>query len=282
MSTVERSLAVLGSPIGHSKSPLLHRAAYRELALPWGYEAIEATGETLAGFVSTRDDSWLGLSLTMPLKRDILPLVDERDALVERTGTANTVLFGQRDGARYLRAFNTDVFGITESFQRRGFSTLGTVHILGGGATAASAIAAVGRLGARAVTVFVRDPARAAGLVAVGEADGVVVTIDRLENAVSAPAPGALISTLPTGVEAGLVFGADTRARAILLDVAYEPSPTPLGAQWLAAGGTVIDGIDMLIHQALVQVRIFSGSGPDAVLDGESNVLAAMRAAVGA
>ena len=108
-------LAVLGSPITHSKSPLLHAAAYAELGLDWQYDAIEVTGDTLAEFVSSRGPEWRGLSLTMPLKRDVLPLLDSRDDAVELTGVANTLLFG---AAR--RGFNTDVYGITEAFRANG------------------------------------------------------------------------------------------------------------------------------------------------------------------
>src|SRR5215213_7988900 len=97
-------LAVLGSPISHSKSPALHRAAYARLGLDWQYSAIEMDGAGLAEFLQTRDAAWRGLSLTMPLKQDVLPLLDDLDEIARLTHAANTVLLA--GGVR--RGFNTD------------------------------------------------------------------------------------------------------------------------------------------------------------------------------
>src|SRR4051794_13120797 len=97
--------AVLGSPIAHSLSPALHRAAYRELGLDWSYDAIECDEVGLPAFVDSLDETWAGLSLTMPLKRAVLPLLDEMSEIATSTGVANTVL--RRDGRK--RGDNTDV-----------------------------------------------------------------------------------------------------------------------------------------------------------------------------
>ncbi|MEJ1230611.1 MAG: hypothetical protein WDM88_08465 [Galbitalea sp.] len=156
-------LAVLGSPIAHSLSPVLHRAAYSVLGLDWEYGAVEMTGAGLADFVASRDSSWRGLSLTMPLKRDVLPLLRSASETAAQTGSANTVRFGE-DG---LAGFNTDVFGITAGFERHGRRVLETVLILGGGATAASALVAAARLSATRAFVGVRSIERAAALVAI-------------------------------------------------------------------------------------------------------------------
>jgi shikimate dehydrogenase len=272
-------LAVLGSPIAHSQSPALHAAAYRVLGLDWHYGSADVTGETLAAFVASRDYSWRGLSLTMPLKRDILPLLDTIDDVVARTGAVNTVLFGGADGRRSLAGFNTDVDGITRAFQRAGHGELGSVLVLGGGATAASAIEAACRMSAHTVVVAVRTPSRASALAEPGRFPGTTVTIQALGEAPTT-APDAVVSTLPNGTALELSFAESTRRGAILFDVAYKPWPTTLAQSWYAAGGSVIPGIEMLVEQALVQVRVFVNGSPDAVLDREELVLAAMRAAV--
>ena len=273
------NLAVLGSPIGHSKSPLLHAAAYRELGLDWNYSALEVTGETLADFVRSRDESWRGLSLTMPLKRDVIPLLDELDSVGTLTGAANTVLI--TDGR--LSGFNTDVYGIVRAFSDAGVDHLDKVQILGGGATAASAIVAMRELGARRITVSVRSIARAADLVALGRAGGVDIVVSELGSDDQATdVPDAVISTLPGHAEHAVTFSSALRESAVLFDVAYDPWPSTLAESWTDAGGTVISGLEMLINQAVAQVRIFVNADAAVPLDREADVLAAMRAAVGA
>ena len=264
---------MLGSPISHSKSPTIHRAAYAVLGLDWRYEAIEVTGETLAGFVGSLDSSWRGLSLTMPLKRDVLPLLDWSAPLVELVGGANTLLLAD-DG---VRGYNTDVYGVERSFREAGVESLGLVHVLGAGATAASVIAGVARLGATGVVVAARTPAKAAPLVELGRVLGVPVTVTDWRVADSVP--DAVVSTLPGG-QNDLVFPEAVRAASVLFDVAYDPWPSELAAQWADAGGRVIAGIELLLNQALGQVRVFVGGDPDLPLPNEDAVVAAMRASV--
>jgi shikimate dehydrogenase len=279
---VDARLAVLGHPIAHSKSPLLHAAAYERLGLTWRYDAIELRTDGLVDFIGSRGPVWRGLSLTMPLKREVLPLLDSADRFVQQTGSANTVLFDQRNGQRWISGFNTDVYGIGEAFQRKGHSRLGFVQILGGGATAASAIAAVAGLGSSRVLVSVRNPDSAEHLVGLGASFGVEVAIGELRDAARPDiSPDAIVSTLPNAVESTVTFDAATRERAVLFDVAYSPWPTSLAESWYEAGGDVIGGLEMLVLQAMMQVRIFVNGNPDHELDHESEVLAAMRESVG-
>jgi shikimate dehydrogenase len=272
-------LAVLGHPIAHSKSPAMHAAAYAALGLPWSYEAIDVTPDALPEFIASRDAEWRGLSLTMPLKRDVLPLLGTMDEFTELTGGANTVLFDTE--RRMLRGFNTDVYGVTESFRAAGVDSLTTVRLLGGGATAASVLVAVSRLGARRIVVAARSPEKLGPLVALSEVLDLEFTIESLSDIDQTFVPDAVVSTLPNGVDLGLDLGEAVHRRAVLFDVAYEPWPTALATKWAAAGGTVIRGLEMLAHQALIQVRIFVNAHPDTALDGEPSVFAAMRAAVG-
>ena len=274
-----RTLAVLGSPIAHSKSPLLHSAAYRVLGLPWDYSAVEVVEGSLGAFINTCDASWRGLSLTMPLKREVLPMLASRSKLVKTVGAANTVLFDDDGG---LHGFNTDVAGIVAAFADHGVTALESVQILGGGATAASVLAAVARLGATRALVSAREPERAAFLQPLAIALGVELTIRRLGMMDrSLIVPSAVISTLPGDVEHSMVYPEAVREGSALLDVAYEPWPSELAKSWAEAGGTVVSGLEMLLHQAVGQVRIFVTGEEDGVLSNELPVIAAMRAAVG-
>ncbi len=264
-------LAVLGSPIAHSKSPALHRAAYRVLGLDWEYNAIEVTTDALPAFVEGRGPDWRGLSLTMPLKRTVLPLLGTLDEFSELTGGANTVLF--RDGVRH--GFNTDVTGAIDALGTAGIESVDGVRILGGGATAASMVVAVSRLGVRRLVLSVRSPDRVGAIIALCERLDLPLEVEELGTNSLDWTPDLVISTLPNGVGLGLA----PVPGAVLFDVAYDPWPTALAAPWLDAGLAVIPGIELLLHQAVVQVRIFVAGSPSAELPDEAAVVAAMREA---
>jgi shikimate dehydrogenase len=264
-----RRAAVLGSPIAHSLSPALHLAAYRELGLSgWSYEAIECDEAGLPGLLASLGPEWAGLSLTMPLKRAVLPLLGRVDPLVTLAGGANTVLLDgqQRSG------YNTDVPGLIAALAEARVGVVGPVLMLGGGATACSALAALQRAGAAAVTAAVRDPATAGALAAVAERVGLPLRMvsfgpghDREEwLAESGGRPWALLlSTVPAGAAdgyAGLVAAGALTAAAVF-DVVYHPWPTRLAVAADAAGSTVIGGFSLLLHQAAEQVRLMTG-GP--------------------
>ncbi len=277
MSEPDRTrLAVLGSPIAHSKSPAIHRAAYGVLGRDWSYEAIEVTGERLPEFVGSRDASWRGLSLTMPLKRDVIPLLAERDALVDRVGAANTVLLTSGGPV----GFNTDLRGAVESLRGAGLASVGSALLLGAGATAASVLVALVELGVRDVHVSARSVERAGALAALAEREGVNLTVrpwgvfDR-----SLRVPDVVVSTLPGG-QNDLVFPEAVRGGALLFDVAYDPWPSALARAWEQGGGTVVSGLELLLHQAIGQIRIFVSGDLDSPLEREADVLAAMRSAI--
>ncbi len=272
---------MLGSPISHSQSPALHRAAYAVLGLDWEYEAIEVTSAGLSAFIGACGADWRGLSLTMPLKRDVMPLLTDADSFAELTGGANTVLFREVVHGHSLHGFNTDVFGILEAFRDAGVERLTSVRILGAGATAASALVAVAQLGARRVVVSARSAPKLISLFDLGEELGIDVHATRPDGVDDGILPDAVISTLPGGAHHDYRFDSTVRASSVLFDVAYDPWPSALAASWLEAGGRVIPGIEMLVNQALLQVRIFVGGGPDRILPREAAVLAAMREAVG-
>lgn len=269
-------LAVLGSPIHHSKSPAIQRAAYRQLGLDWRYDAVEMTGERLGEWMLGLDSTWRGLSLTMPLKREVIPLLDTVHPLVDRVGAANTVLLTD-DG---VSGFNTDVLGVTRALAEVGLNSVSSVQLLGAGATAASVLVAVADLGADRVTINARTPEKAQSLVDFGESEGVEVIVrpwgmqDR-----SLIAPDVIVSTLPGGV-GDMQFAESIRAQSVLFDVAYDPWPSALALAWGEAGGTVVSGFDLLVHQAIGQLRLFVGGDLATPLPDEVAVLASMRAAL--
>lgn len=271
-----RRLAVLGSPIEHSRSPALHGAAYAQLGLDWQYTAIEVDGDGLPAFLDTCDRSWRGLSLTMPLKHDVLPLLDSIDEIAAQAGAANTLLF---DGPT-RRGFNTDVGGIVRALGDHGLHEMSRGVLIGGGATAASALIAMAQLGAVQVRVLVRRPGAALPLQELGARLGVAVDEAPVDALGSADGVDLVVSTVPGGTDLGVAASDALVRRAVLLDAAYDPWPSQLAAPWLATGGTVVHGLGMLLHQALLQVRVFVNGDPNAPLDEEATVLEAMREAL--
>lgn len=253
--TAGRRAAVLGSPITRSLSPTLHRAAYAALGLDWSYEAIECRAGALAGLLGGLDDRWAGLSLTMPLKRAVLPLLDGVSELASAVGGANTVVL--TEGRRY--GDNTDVYGIVTALTEAGVDRPRSPVVLGAGATACSALAALGDLGAGKATVVVRDPARADSARTVGERFGVTVTV-RAFGALPAVLPGTdlVISTLPAAAADPYVTTIAGAAEAAF-DVVYAPWPTALASAFERAGRTVVGGFPMLLHQAVRQVELMTG-----------------------
>lgn len=269
--------AVLGSPIAHSLSPVLHLAAYQALGLTdWSYQAIECDEAGLPALLAGCGPQWAGLSLTMPLKRAVLPLLDEAEPLVGEVGAANTVVFGA--GAR--RGYNTDVPGMITALREAGATagqpgspaaaavtvTAGeagevpSVVILGGGATACSALGAIRGLGVREVLVAVRDPGRAAGLLGAADRMGVRVTLTTLTSPFPRQ-PSVLISTLPAGAAdpcAARIAAGGLHPRCVF-DVVYHPWPTPLAAAARAAGAMLVNGFALLLHQAAEQVSLMTG-----------------------
>lgn len=257
MSEIRRA-AVLGSPIAHSLSPVLHRAAYEELDLPWSYEAIEVDSASLAGFLDSCDSSWVGLSLTMPLKEAVLPLLDEASPLVEVTRAANTVLFH----GSHRRGENTDVQGIRWALTAAGIGIGGldgaSVAVIGAGATARSAVAALGSMGAGVIAVAARRPRAVTGLAPIAEAVSSRLVPVPWDQARRMLASDLVISTVPAGAADHLATDVPERP-GVLLDVVYSPWPTPLAKIWAQLGGEVVGGLEMLIGQAAAQVQLMTG-----------------------
>jgi len=238
---------VLGRPIAHSLSPRLHRAAYAALGLDWTYDAVDCGEAELPALLDGLDASWAGLSLTMPLKQAVLPLLDEVSLLARDVAAANTVVLrdGRRSGA------NTDVAGVVAALREAGVTGAERPVVLGGGATARSALAALARLGAGRPVLVVRSEPRET--LAAAERLGVRPTLAAYDPAVLSGCD-LLVSTLPAGAADALA--PHVGGIPALLDVVYDPWPTPLAA---ACRGTVVSGAAMLLHQAAAQVELMTG-----------------------
>lgn len=248
--------AVLGSPIVHSLSPLLHELAYRELGILGEYSKIQVRSGELATFLASLDASWTGFSLTMPLKEEIINCVAEVSPLSKKIRSANTLYRTSDD----WQATTTDVSGFTHSLQSHSVKLEGNVLIIGAGATARSAAAACDGWSSQ-ITIMARSSRGA---------DEIFKSVDSSEmnfvswgDEESIHKAHLIISTTPEGATDSLIEAFPTKPESIFFDVLYKPWPTQALLSWRENSGYVIDGLDLLIHQAISQVEIFTASPID-------------------
>ena len=260
--------AVIGSPIGHSLSPVIHRAAWAQLGIDgWEYHCLEQDTDSLPGFIAGLGADCAGLSVTMPCKQAVMPLLDVIDPLASAVGAVNTVV----PSSGVLAGFNTDVTGIASAVRRAcsmaGCSAPSSALVLGARATASSALAALGELGITSSTVAARRFGGPGSVVAAASRLG--VTIEQVlwsdAEAVDRAASSAdlIISTLPASAADPLAERLRVREGQILLDVVYSPRDTALRRAFESAGGVVAEGTDMLVFQAGAQVQLMTGRSPD-------------------
>jgi len=242
--------AVLGSPINHSLSPVLHRAAYEALGLDWTYEAIEMTPEEMPAFFASLDESWMGLSLTMPLKESVQPLLADIDQRAIVTNSVNTVY---RSDKGWIGA-NTDVFGIERSLREAGLTGATSARLLGAGATARSAVAAMCNLGLESLIICARRADQAHEVALIARELGMEVLITDLTPV--AVDEDLLISVLPADFAAPWALVSHS-PHCALLDASYHPWPSALGSVW--SSSVVASGRDMLLWQATEQVELMTG-----------------------
>ncbi len=259
-----RRCGVLGDPIAHSLSPVLHRAAYAELGLGWTYDAHRVASGGLEAFLAGLGEEWRGLSLTMPLKREALAVVDRLSDRARLAGAVNTVEL-EDDGSR--SGDNTDLPGAVAAIRERTMAPRATAAILGGGATATSVGLALVDLGVGVITVAVRDEARAEDTLTAlrGHPAGPEVHVTSLAGGQwsarpDLPAAGStvdvVVSTVPASAQTPELVAACADV-PVVFDVLYDPWPTPLVAS--AADRTVVGGLDLLVHQAVLQFELFTG-----------------------
>jgi len=282
---VRQRAAVLGSPIAHSLSPALHRAAYRVLGLDWDYTAVECEIDAFATFFADLGEEWMGLSLTMPLKEVVLEHVEHIDPVALDIGAANTVYrAGAQPGGTWT-ATNTDIVGIVRAVHSAGARSLASAELLGAGATARSSVAALAQLGVTRLRVRARRAAPAEQVAAFAGSLGLQASVDELSVSTSGKTTDAdiVISTLPADAAA---TWADMGARSdtALLDTSYFPWPSALATAWKQRRpqAPVASGRDMLLWQAVAQVGLMTGAyaGDDLECPSAREVAEAMGAVI--
>lgn len=260
-----RKAAVLGFPVEHSRSPQLHLAAYRALGLDdWTYDRIACTADELPSVVSGFGPEWVGVSVTMPGKFAALRFADERTERAQLVGSANTLVRTESG----WRADNTDVDGVAGALDHR--RDLRRAIVLGSGATAPAAVVALAGLGVTDITVAARNKHRAARLLELGAtlgarthfadlADTNLIDTNLIDTSLAGQIERAevLVSTIPS--EAAALYASSFAVVPVLLDAIYDPWPTPLAQAVANAGGQVVGGLQMLLHQAYSQVEQFTG-----------------------
>lgn len=274
--TAESFCEVWGSPVAHSLSPALHRAAYEVLGLDWDYRYRDVTSGTLALTWEQRGSALAGLSLTMPLKEDIVALVEAGDPIVAKLQAANTVY--RVDGVPTLS--NTDPFGVEQALGHHGVSA-DYAWILGAGATARAVGYALLQRGTTRVTLCVRNPERAHHTAEVMSHWGLDVEVVPLTELDSVDLPQLVASTLPGNAEGLPTMPARVVATAALFDVAYSPWPSAFAHQWANSPQPIVSGLWMLAYQALAQIRLFVHGDVSRPLSAEDAVFRAMTDAVG-
>ncbi|MGO3884870.1 MAG: shikimate dehydrogenase [Mycetocola sp.] len=264
-----------GSPIAHSLSPVLHSTAYRILGRTWSYGRREVTEAEFDSVLAERDQTWRGLSLTMPLKNRAYQAADQRDRVSTLTGASNTLVFTSAG----VIAANSDVTGMVRALDDAGAGKVQSAAVIGGGATAASALCALAERGASEVTLYLRSVSRAHDLEPVAAALGMNLHVRSMPDLASGEEQ-LLISTIPGPAQDGLELPSGRFRGVPVLDVAYAPWPSRIATHVVADGSVAASGRDMLIHQAIAQIKLFSFGRSDQALPEEDVVLSAMRAAV--
>ena len=237
--------AVLGSPISHSLSPLLHQTAYEELGLSGTYEAIEVDEANFAQFFAkAKKENWTGFSLTMPLKEQAYLHADQADDLVKKITSANTLL---NVSGKWV-ALSTDLLAFKSLLE---VDAKSKIKILGGGCTARAALGALSGV-VPEVEVFIRSKSRIPALEqAAGKTSIIFKDLSELDNS-----GDCIISTLPKGVLDPFVSKLEN-GNGTLFDVIYNPWPTRAASVWQ---GRVLSGMDLLVEQAMYQITFMTGA----------------------
>ena len=277
-------LAVLGSPIKHSRSPRIHSAAYRVLNLNWSYEAFDLSEASFTDFMGGLDTSWRGFSVTMPLKRAAFEIGTTRDEDSAAIGVSNTLV---RSGKGW-DAYNTDVGGFIAAVGAAGLSSVSHATIVGAGATALSVALALKKMGVESLRICARNPNQIEALQSIGALQRVQIEAIDLSPSMARPerqsepldyATDLWVNTLPGVVASSLSFEEEAISQSSMFDLSYEPYPSKLVQRWTQAGRPGLDGLELLVQQALLQIRLFVNGDVSAELPRERAILDQMRSA---
>ena len=276
-----RRFAVIGSPISHSRSPRIHRAAYQSLGLDWTYDAFDVGEHDFAAFIRDLPSDFRGLSVTMPLKRKSFELCGSRDHFATLTGVVNTLIRGEMEWS----GFNTDVTGATTVLQDMGLSKFGSAVLLGAGATAVSMLVVLDHLAFESVTVCARRDEQLREISTFAESLNIAVRTHLLSGDSDDPleqmtlTADLIVNTLPGDVSAGLGLSSQSARQTALFDINYDPWPSPLCELWEGVGGAHADGLELLVQQAVIQIRLFVSGDAARALEDEPQVIEVMRRA---
>ena len=244
--------AVLGSPVTHSLSPSLHRAAFSYLGVQGSYEPIEVPAGSLASFFEKRREEFDYLSLTMPLKEEVLLLPIECDPLITKIQSGNTLW--NRDGSWSLTS--TDGSGFVAALAHAGLQTFNRVLILGAGGTSRAVAGAMDGI-AKEIHVLGRSSVRAPAL------KSSVTTSDfeyiSWNSGADLGSYDLVVNTTPAGAADLLADSVRRGVSGVLFDVIYKPWPTVLAEAWRDSGGKVIGGLELLLYQGIDQLELVLG-----------------------
>ena len=249
--------AIVGNPVAHSKSPQMHNAAYQELGIDWQYLRQEVPQGELANFIEANRNHFKGLSVTMPLKEEALAVADTVTPLAKMLNSANTLLISDSE----IKAGNTDAIGIKDAIWQNTKKKFKTATIIGTGATARSALAAIKALNIPQVLLVGRDIEKVQMLSNLAKQFAVQVKEHSWNEMVKTMDAELVISTVPKGVmdEYAMLIPFNPK---VLLDVNYHPWPSPLAREWLLRNGRVVSGLEMLLYQGVKQFEIFTKRKP--------------------
>jgi shikimate dehydrogenase len=264
----KKRFAVLGDPISHSLSPKIHSAAYEHLALDYSYEAIRVPAGELATFLEGEGSSFDGFSVTMPLKFEAASIAGETNLF--RTGACNTLVRTNKG----FDGFNTDIAGIQFALAECLASRPESAAVLGSGATARSAIVALVQSGIKNINIYARDTQKATELLNLVTNDVAELTVasmgeyKALEN--------VTVNTIPAGAE--LALHVDSQSDGWLLSANYAENNGGITGSF--ASERCVTGKEMLIGQAIEQIRHFVGTDITANTLDVSELAAVMRRAL--